>query len=68
MINMDVSNTEQPNNALNPDVQKRRLALLSHAGYDERWANEHNDLSDLLDQEFHRTPGQLGNAGCGAGK
>lgn len=28
-----------PNNAINPDVQKRRFALLLHAGYGERWAS-----------------------------
>ena len=27
-----------PNNAINSDVQKRRFALLLHAGYGERWA------------------------------
>jgi hypothetical protein len=29
-----------PNNAINSDVQKRRFALLLHAGYRERWASE----------------------------
>ena len=28
-----------PNNAINTDVQKRRLALLLHAGYGERYAS-----------------------------
>lgn len=27
-----------PNNAINPDVQKRRFALLLPAGYGERYA------------------------------
>lgn len=27
-----------PNNAINSDVQKRRFALLLHAGYGERYA------------------------------
>jgi uncharacterized protein (DUF2336 family) len=31
-----------PNNAINADVQKRRFALLLHAGYDER--SVHRDL------------------------
>ena len=28
----------EPNNAINADVQKRRFALLLHAGYGERYA------------------------------
>lgn len=28
----------KPNNTINSDVQKRRFALLLHAGYGERWA------------------------------
>jgi len=28
-----------PNNAINSDVQKRRFALLLHAGYGGRWAS-----------------------------
>jgi hypothetical protein len=28
---------ESPNNAVNSDVQKRRFALLLHAGYGERY-------------------------------
>ena len=31
-----------PNNAINPDVQKRRFALLLHAGYGERWGLHFN--------------------------
>jgi len=27
-----------PNNAINPDVQKRRFALFLHASYGERYA------------------------------
>ena len=30
--------TTQHNHAINADVQKRRFALLLHAGYGERWA------------------------------
>ena len=29
-----------PNNAINPVVQKRRFALLLHAGYGERYNSE----------------------------
>lgn len=28
-----------PNTAINSDVQKRRFALLLHAGYGERWTH-----------------------------
>ena len=37
VLMLRTSNT--PNNAINSDVQKRRFALLSHAGYGERWAS-----------------------------
>ena len=35
---MRTSNNKSPNSAINADVQKRRFALLLHAGYGERWA------------------------------
>jgi len=31
--------SEDPNNAINSDAQKRRFALLLRAGYGERWAS-----------------------------
>lgn len=31
--------SKPPNNAINTDVQKRRFALLLHAGYGERYAS-----------------------------
>jgi hypothetical protein len=34
------------NNTINPDVQKRRFALLLHAGYGERWTLMRNDSID----------------------
>ena len=38
-----------PNNTINPDVQKRRFALLLHAGYGERYVplilGDLNDIS-----------------------
>ena len=36
------------NNAINSDVQKRRFALLLHAGYGERWAAQVKEKTCLV--------------------
>ena len=51
--------TAMPNNAINSDVQKRRFALLLHAGYGERDASvEHRGVGRTApaNPSFERTP------------
>ena len=39
------SHGKLPNNAINADVEKRRSALLFHAGYSERSAKENYSIA-----------------------